>query len=114
MSKRICLLFLSAFAVCLFLSGCVDQHPEKSTEAYTAQGNGQTGAVEAAREKVIALGEHHVLWQPHRQRHRSVKKLELNLVGVCSSSTAEIPGSLSGSSNHRNGDEPGYWRFWHR
>ena len=55
MSKRICLLFLSAFAVCLFLSGCVDQHPEKSTEAYTAQGNGQTGAVEAAREKVIAL-----------------------------------------------------------
>ena len=51
MSKRICLLFLSAFAVCLFLSGCVDQHPEKSTEAYTAQGNGQTGAVEAARER---------------------------------------------------------------
>lgn len=40
MSKRIHLLFLSAFAVCLFLSGCVDQHPEKSTEAYTAQGNG--------------------------------------------------------------------------
>ena len=33
MSKRIHLLFLSAFAVCLFLSGGVDAHPDNSSEA---------------------------------------------------------------------------------
>ena len=76
MSKRIHLLFLSAFAVCLFLSGCVDQHPEKSTEAYTAQGNGQTGAVEAAREKVLFCllsparkNQDPLLWPPESCRH---------------------------------------------
>ena len=90
MSKRICLLFLSAFAVCLFLSGCVDQHPEKSTEAYTAQGNGQTGAVEAAREKVIALGRAPRIVATSPAAAQICEKLELNLVGVCSS-TAEIP-----------------------
>ena len=89
MSKRICLLFLSAFAVCLFLSGCVDQHPEKSTEAYTAQG--QTGAVEAAREKVIALGRAPRIVATSPAAAQICEKLELNLVGVCSSSTAEIP-----------------------
>ena len=91
MSKRICLLFLSAFAVCLFLSGCVDQHPEKSTEAYTAQGNGQTGAVEAAREKVIALGRAPRIVATSPAAAQICEKLELDLVGVCSSSTAEIP-----------------------
>lgn len=90
MSKRIHLLFLSAFAVCLFLSGCVDQHPEKSTEAYTAQGNGQTGAVEAAREKVIALGRAPRIVATSPAVAQICEKLELNLVGVCSS-TAEIP-----------------------
>ena len=90
MSKRICLLFLSAFAVCLFLSGCVDQHPEKSTEAYTAQGNGQTGAVEAAREKVIDLGRAPRIVATSPAAAQICEKLELNLVGVCSS-TAEIP-----------------------
>ena len=71
--------------------GCVDQHPEKNTEAYTAQGNGQTGAVEAAREKVIALGRAPRIVATSPAAAQICEKLDLDLVGVCSSSTAEIP-----------------------
>lgn len=91
MSKRIRLQILSAFMVCLLLTGCVDQHLEKNTEAYTTQGNGQTGAVEAAREKVIALGRAPRIVATSPAAAQICEKLELDLVGVCSSSTAEIP-----------------------
>ena len=49
MSKRIRLLFLSAFAVCLFLTGCVDQHPETAAQQRLLRADRAGGQRPAAR-----------------------------------------------------------------
>ena len=96
-----------AFAMALSLSvfgltGCVDQHPE-GTETETAVNDGsveslleitdpvEKAAVEAAKAKVRSMGANPNIVATSPAVADICDELELDLVGVCSSSVSTIP-----------------------
>ena len=91
MTERKRFLLMAGMTVCMLLTGCVDQHPNKGGIDDTAAGSGEAQAVEAAREKVVSLGREPRIVATSPAAAQICDKLDLELVGVCSSSTSEIP-----------------------
>lgn len=82
---------LAGLAICILLGGCVNQHPDKGMSDEGITGSGEEQAVEAARKKVEALGREPRIVATSPAAAQICDKLDLELVGVCSSSTSEIP-----------------------
>ena len=80
---------LAGLAICILLGGCVNQHPDKGMSDEGITGSGEEQAVEAARKKVEALGREPRIVATSPAAAQICDKLDLELVGVCSSSTSE-------------------------
>lgn len=86
------------FTICslmLPLMTCVDQHPDGEN---TFSGNAGSGkeAVEAAKEKVEALSEEPRIVATSPAVAQICDRLDLNLVGVCSTTVSTIPERYEG------------------
>ena len=97
-------IFVLAFVLFLSLGGCVDQHPEGTETSETAGENAGTvesmleitdpvekKAVETAKAKVRYMGTEPRIIATSPATAEICDKLDLDLVGVCSSSVSSIP-----------------------
>lgn len=97
-------IFVLAFVLSLSLGGCVDQHPEGTETSETAGENAGTvesmleitdpvekKAVETAKAKVRYMGTEPRIIATSPATAEICDKLDLDLVGVCSSSASSIP-----------------------
>lgn len=102
---RVWVLFFCVIFICL--TGCVDQHPdgETSTAEVVTQDvetmleitdPEEKAAVEAAKAKVMSLKEKPKIIATSPATADICDKLELDLVGVCSSSVSTIPKRYAG------------------
>lgn len=97
-------IFVLAFVLSLSLGGCVDQHPEGTENSETVAENAETvesmleitdpvekKAVETAKAKVRYMGSEPRIIATSPATAEICDKLELDLVGVCSSSVSSVP-----------------------
>ena len=96
--------FCLAVVLALCLSGCVDQHPAGTENVASTTGEGETvesmleitdpvekKAVETAKAKVRYMGAEPRIIATSPATAQICDKLELDLVGVCSSTVSSIP-----------------------
>lgn len=102
--RRVSGLLVSTMLACFLFSGCVDQSGGSSDTSETASGTAQSAetlleitdpeekaAVEAAKAKVAAMDEEPRIIATSPATADICDRLELDLVGVCSSTISTIP-----------------------
>lgn len=102
--RRVSGLLVSTMLACFLVSGCVDQGGGSSDTSETASGTAQSAetlleitdpeekaAVEAAKAKVAAMDEEPRIIATSPATADICDRLELDLVGVCSSTISTIP-----------------------
>lgn len=102
--QRVSGLLVSTMLACFLVSGCVDQGGGSSDTSETASGTAQSAetlleitdpeekaAVEAAKAKVAAMDEEPRIIATSPATADICDRLELDLVGVCSSTISTIP-----------------------
>lgn len=89
---------MGVFAACSLmvpLMACVDQHPDGKNTVSGTVGSGQE-AVEAAKEKVAALSDEPRIVATSPAVAQICDRLDLDLVGVCSTTVSTIPERYEG------------------
>ncbi len=72
------------------LCGCVDQHPEENSKAESSVQSADELRIAATSPAVADICD----------------KLDIDLVGVCTSSISTIPRKIQGRNSARHGNEP--------
>lgn len=89
---------MGVFAACSLmvpLMACVDQHPDRKNTVSGTAGSEQE-AVEAAKEKVAALSDEPRIVATSPAVAQICDRLDLDLVGVCSTTVSTIPERYEG------------------